>query len=312
MSKEHFPVFLERLKVIVGRERYDQVVQSFSRPDFLSVRINTLKTTCPRMLAELKERRIAFREVPCSAEALILEGIPREELGRMDLIKDGLLYCQSLSSMLPALVLGPAPGERVLDLCAAPGSKTTQMAALMNNEGEIVAVEAVRQRSYKLRVVIEQTGAANVALTVMDGRRFKSERLFDKILVDAPCSSEGRFHLDHPKTCAYWSLRKIREMARKQKGLLLSASRLLKPGGVMVYSTCTFAPEENEGAVDWLLRKTQGALDVEAVDLKDIPHYPCLPEWRGKVFDSRVQKCLRVLPEDGMEGFFITKFVKAI
>lgn len=228
------------------------------------------------------------------------------------MIQKGFLYRQSLSSMLPAIVLDPRPGERVLDLCAAPGSKTTQMAAMMDNTGEIVAVEAIRQRSYKLRAVIEQMGVANVAIMVIDGRRFKSEQLFDKILIDAPCSSEGRFHLDHPKTFAYWSPRKIKEMARKQRGLLLTASRLLKPGGTMVYSTCTFAPEENEGVVDWLLRKTEGTLEVEAMDLKGIPHYPCLGEWQGKVFDPRVQKCLRVLPEDGMGGFFIAKFVKAI
>lgn len=312
MSKEHFPVFLERLKTIVGRERYDQVVQSFSRPDILSVRVNTLKTTRSGIITRLKERNISFREVPWSAEALILEGIPREELGRKDLINDGLLYCQSLSSMLPVLALAPRPGERVLDMCAAPGSKTTQMAAMMNNEGEIVAVEAIRQRSYKLRAVIEQTGAANVAVTVLDGRRFKSEQPFDKILIDAPCSSEGRFHLAHPKTFAYWSPRKIKEMTRKQRGLLLSASRLLKPGGTMVYSTCTFSPEENEGVVDWLLRKTQGSLDVETIDMKDIPHYPCLSQWQEKVFDPRVTKCLRILPADGMEGFFIAKFVSAV
>ncbi len=312
MSKEHFPVFLDRLKAIVGRERYDQVVQSFSSHEILSVRVNTLKRARPQMLEKLKERDISFREIPWSAEALILEGIAREELGGIDLIQKGILYRQSLSSMLPALVLDPRPGERVLDLCAAPGSKTTQMAAMMDNQGEIVAVEAIRQRSYKLRTVVEMMGAANVAIAVMDGRRFKSDLPFDKILIDAPCSSEGRFHLDHPKTFAYWSPRKIREMARKQRGLLLTASRLLKPSGTMVYSTCTFAPEENEGVVDWLLRKTEGTLDVEAVDLKGIPQYPCLAEWQGKVFDPRVTKCLRVLPEDGMEGFFIAKFVRAV
>lgn len=312
MSKEHFPVFLERLKAIVGRERYEPIVQSFSRRDILSVRVNTLKTDRPRMPAELKERHIAFREVPWSAEALILEGVPPEEWGGLDLIQKGFLYRQSLSSMLPALVLDPRPGERVLDLCAAPGSKTTQMAAMMDNQGEIMAVEAIRQRSYKLRAVVGAMGAANVVITVLDGRRFKSGQPFDKILIDAPCSSEGRFHLAHPKTFAYWSPRKIKEMARKQRGLLLSASRLLKPGGTMVYSTCTFAPEENEGVVDWLLRKTEGILEVETVDLKGIPYYPCLGEWQGKGFDPRVQKCLRVLPEDGMEGFFIAKFVKAI
>lgn len=308
MSKEHFPVFLERLKTIVGSEHYDQVVQSFSRPDVLSVRVNTLKTTRSGIIARLKERDISFREVPWSAEALILEGIPREELGRMDFINNGLLYRQSLSSMLPVLVLAPRPGERVLDMCAAPGSKTTQMAALMNNEGEIVAVEAIRGRFYKLKSVLAQCGVTNVATKLTDARRFRSPAFFDRILVDAPCSSEGRFKMDDPETYAYWSPRKIREMVRKQKGLLLHASRLLKPGGTLVYATCTFAPEENEGVVDWLLRKTGGRVSLEPVDFAGIPSYPSLEGWQGKLFDSRVQKCFRVLPGLEMEGFFIARF----
>lgn len=309
MSKEHFPVFLERLKTIVGRERYDQVVESFARPDILSVRINTLKTTRPEVLTKLKERNIAFREVPWSAEALILEGLQRKELGQMDLVNEGLLYRQSLSSMLPALVLAPRPGERVLDMCAAPGSKTTQMAALMRNEGEIVAVEAIRGRFYKLKSVLEQTGATNVATKLTDARRFRPSTFFDRILVDAPCSSEGRFKMDDPETYAYWSPRKIKEMAHKQRGLLLHANRLLKPGGTLVYATCTFAPEENEGVVGWLLRKTGGRLSLGPVHFTGIPNYPAIGGWQGKTFDSRVQDCFRVLPDAEMEGFFIARFI---
>ena len=309
MSKEHFPVFLERLKTIVGNERYDQVIQSFPRPEILSVRVNTLKTTRSEIITRLKERNISFKEVPWSAEALILEGIPREELGRMDLINDGLLYRQSLSSMLPALVLAPRSGERVLDMCAAPGSKTTQMAALMNNEGEIVAVDAIRGRYYRLKSVVVQMGATNVALKLTDARRFRSPVFFDRILVDAPCSSEGRFKTDDPETYAYWSPRKIKEMVRKQRGLLLHAGRLLKPGGVLVYSTCTFAPEENEGVVNWLLRKTDGRLSLEPVDFVGIPGYPPLEGWLERKFDRRVRDCFRILPGAEMEGFFIARFI---
>ena len=308
MSKESFPVFLERLKTIVGNERYGQVVRSFSRPDVLSVRVNTLKTNRCEILAKLKERNITVREVPWSAEALILEGIAREELGRMDLVNDGLLYRQSLSSMLPVLVLAPRSGERVLDMCAAPGSKTTQMAALMRNEGEIVAVEAIRGRYYKLKSVVAQMDATNVALKLTDARRFRSPTLFDRILVDAPCSSEGRFRMSDPDTCAYWSPRKIKEMVRKQRGLLLHASRLLKPGGTLVYATCTFAPEENEGVVDWLLRKTEGRLSLEPVDFVGIPSYPSLEGWLERKFDHRVKNCFRIFPGAEMEGFFIARF----
>jgi len=312
MSEGSLPIFLDRLRTIVGPQRYDQVVESFARPDFLSVRINALKTTRPQMLAKLKERNIAFREVPSSAEALILEGIPREELTRMDLINEGLLYRQSLSSLLPVAVLDPQPGEYVLDLCAAPGSKTTQMAARMNNEGGIVAVEAIRGRYYKLKSVVSQLGAQNVSFKLTDGRRFRCDRLFDRILVDAPCSSESRFRSDQPKTFDYWSPRKIKEMSRKQKGLLLHASRLLKPGGVLVYSTCTFAPEENEAVVDWLIRKTQGALEAVPVNLDGILSYPALREWQGRVFVPQVCCSFRVLPHEGREGFFIAKFRKVI
>ena len=309
MSKEHFPVFLERLKTIVGNEHYDQVVQSFSRPDVLSVRVNTLKTTRSDIITRLKERNISFKEVPWSAEALILEGITREGLGRMDLINDGSLYRQSLSSMLPVLVLAPRPGERVLDMCAAPGSKTTQMAALMRDEGEIIAVEAIRGRFYKLKSVLAQCGATNVAVKLTDARRFRSPVFFDRILVDAPCSSEGRFKMSDPDTYAYWSPRKIKEMVRKQRGLLLHASRLLKPGGTLVYATCTFAPEENEGVVDWLLRKTDGRLSLEPVDFAGIPSYPPLEGWLEREFDRRVRNCFRILPGAEMEGFFIARFI---
>ena len=118
----------------------------------------------------------------------------------------------------------------------------------------------------------------------MDGRRFRvKEQLFDRILVDAPCSSEGRFKYDNPKSYAYWNLRKIKEMAHKQKGLLLNASRLLKPGGVLVYSTCTFAQEENEEVVDWFAKKSQS---------------------------MQFQSMQRIYPDGRMEGFFIAKWHK--
>jgi len=146
-----------------------------------------------------------------------------------------------------------------------------------------------------------------------DARRFsRGVNLFDRILVDAPCSSEGRFKIFEEKTYSYWSPQKIKEMAHKQKELLLSASRLLKPGGLLVYSTCTFAPEENEAMMDWFLQKTNNAF--RAIKLENFPILTsrAVEQWNNKIFDRQVSHCLRVLPHETMEGFFIAKLMRMI
>ncbi len=301
--------FLERLQAILPAGSYESVLQSFSSPPSVSVRINTLKIQRPDVVQALQHEGSAFTPVPWSDSALILGGDEAGGWQNSDLTKSGRIYRQGLSSMLPALALSPQPGERILDMCAAPGSKTTQIAALMQNHGEIVAIEAIRPRFYKLKSVVEQMGAQCVSFKVMDARKFRSNEPFDKILLDVPCSSEGRFRTNDPKSFAYWSLRKIKEMVRKQRGLILNASRLLKPGGVLVYSTCTFAPEENEGVIDWALKKTKGAIETAPVHCEGIKTYPALTEWQGKAFNPGVGNCFRVLPDGVMEGFFIAKLI---
>ncbi|MCK5180289.1 MAG: RsmB/NOP family class I SAM-dependent RNA methyltransferase [Candidatus Omnitrophica bacterium] len=297
--------------MIIPKEYYDRVVKGFFSPRALSVRINTLKTGKGELLEALKKKNIIFKEVSWIDEALVLEGVSPAELGAADLATEGLIYRQGLSSMLPVILLDPHPADDVLDMCAAPGSKATQIAARMNNQGKLVCVEAVRGRYYKLKRVAQLMGAANISFHLTDARKFRSHnQLFDKILVDAPCSSEGRFKADVPKTFAYWSPRKIKEMVRKQKGLLLAASRLLRPGGVLIYSTCTFAPEENEGVVHWLLKKTEGTLEAEKVHVPAVESYPAVTEWKGKAFNEQVKRCLRVLPGEDTEGFFIAGFKK--
>lgn len=299
------PLFLERLERILGNS---SAFEFLEYGKLGTVRVNTIKTNTIHIKEILENKGIYFRIVPWDPQALIVEPgtVPS------DLFEEGLLYSQGLSSLLPVLVLDPKPGDRVLDMCAAPGSKTTQMAALMNKEGLITAIEAVRGRFYRLKSVISLLGAGNVDVKMLDARRYRNPGGFDKILVDAPCSSEGRFRTSDPESYAYWSPRKIKEMVRKQRGLLLSASRLLKPGGVMVYSTCTFAPEENEGVVDWLLRKTAGTLIADRVVLDNVATYPAIEEWEGRTYRQDVRNCVRVLPTKEMEGFFIAKFIRKI
>jgi 16S rRNA (cytosine1407-C5)-methyltransferase len=297
------------LEKIVPREHFAGVLETFSRPDILTVRVNTLKKSVDEVCELFRNEGIGFSCVPWSSSTLIMEGVPKERLTAHALLREGNVYFQALSSMLPAIVLDPKPGERVLDLCAAPGSKTTQMSALMENKGEVVAVEVVKSRFFKLKAVCQLMGASNVRCKLTDGRRLRDDAGFDRILVDAPCSSEGRFKTFDKESVGYWSLRKIKEMAHKQKGLLLSASRLLKPSGSLVYSTCTFSPEENEAVVDWFLRKAEG-FSVEPVRIQGVQAYPCLTEWEGRGFSPEVRKAFRVLPGDTMNGFFIVSFRK--
>lgn len=301
--------FLERLKMILPQEVWGPAMESFSRAGPLSVRINTLKADRQEILSHLEQNKIQFKTIPWYQDALTIENFDQKQLGETTPVKNGLIYSQGLSSMLPVLALDPQPNEKILDMCAAPGSKTTQMAAHMRNQGSILAVEAIKDRYYRLRSVVTLLGAKMIDCKIMDARRLRFEgEYFDRILVDAPCSSDGRFKIANPKTFAFWSPRKIREMVQKQRGLLMTASHLLKPGGDLVYSTCTFAPEENEGVVNWLLRKTKVSLEVVPLEFSGIKTYPAINQWQGKEFDQRVKHCLRVLPDDKMEGFFIAKF----
>ncbi len=305
-------LFIERLKNIIPVDRYDSVLASFISPLAFAIRVNTLKMRTADAVALLKGLGgITARVHPSVGDVLIIGAADRDRLRDLEQFTDGRLYWQSPSSVLPACLLDPVARDRVLDLCAAPGSKTTQMAAMMQNQGEITAVEVVKGRFFKLKSVCALTGAENVKCLLKDGRRFRPpEGLFDKVLVDAPCSSEGRFDINDKKSFGYWSPHKIKEMAHKQKGLLLNAGRCVKPGGVLVYSTCTFAPEENEAVVDWFLKKSEGEFALEVFDLPGVPRYPALKNYERREYKQDLLACWRVLPDGVFSGFFMAKFRK--
>lgn len=302
--------FINRLKQIVPVDRYEYILQSFGGEKAIAFRINT---THPRekVLQRITQSGLCVEEVPWFSQAFVIkDGGNLDELKNLE--GEGAVYRQGLSSLLVPVILNPRPAEIILDTCAAPGSKTTQISQMMDNTGEIVAVEGVRQRLFKLKSVIQLQGAGNIKTVLMDARKYRPQGLeFDKILVDAPCSSEGRFDPADKKSFAYWSLRKIREMRKKQKGILLNAARWLKPGGVLIYSTCTFAPEENEQVVDWFLRKGKGRFFTEKIFPSEFPGvkaYPAVEAWGDMTFSPEVSNSLRVMPGPLMDGFFITKF----
>ena len=274
-------------------------------------RVNTLKGSVEEALAGLSERKIDFKRVDFCPYAFIVEKSVGGDLLKSDLASEGRIYAQGLESIVPVMVLDPKPGEKVLDLCAAPGSKTSQIAMHMQNKGYLKANEPIRDRLYRLKAVLQLTGA-QAQISSTDGRRLQEHgALYDRILVDAPCSCEGRFNAGDPKSFGYWSVRKIKEMSHKQKGLLLNASRMLRPGGVLVYATCTFAPEENEEVVDWFLRKSEDHFEPIPIKLEGVSSYPCLSQWQKRSYDARVSAALRILPDERMEGFFIAKFINS-
>jgi len=244
-------------------------------------------------------------------------GIGSEQLSPGELGKSiehllGYYYVQEMSSMLSIIALKPKPNEFMFDLCAAPGSKTTQAAAEMKNTGTIIANDKAIDRLTILASNLERCGVSNTILTKKDGVQLCNglkgknwEKKFDKILVDAPCSGEGTLRTS-PKTFLMWNLDAIKSMSRVQKKLVASALPLLKKGGEFLYSTCTHTPEEDEEVVDFILKNFP--VEIEKVELP-IKSRPGITEWNEKVFDERVKFAHRIYPQDNnTEGFFLAKF----
>ena len=223
----------------------------------------------------------------------------------------GLIYPMNPSSVLPVLALDLQPGQEVLDLAAAPGGKTLVMACAMENQGRIAAVEVVKGRFHRLRANLLRCGVSIAQCYLDDGRRTgrKTGPRFDRVLLDAPCSSEARIRLDEPATYAHWSPRKVKEMVRKQRGLIRSAFAALKPGGTLVYSTCSFSVEENERIVDGLLTAEPEAR-VETFSVDGPSTMPGLVRWRTRELDASLAATLRVLPDNLWDGFYLAKIVK--
>lgn len=305
--------FTNRLEKIVVPAAFGLVMAAFSSDRPTTFRVNTLKTTAAVLRESLNRQGFETKDVDWYPDAFILENKSLRELSETAEYKTGQLYVQSLSSMLPPLILDPKPGEKVLDIAAAPGSKTTQMAGIMENKGQITANDASRIRIYRLEANLKLQGATIARITHEDARAVwqKSPEYYDKTLVDVPCSMEGRFISSDPKSYQDWSVKKVRELSRLQRWILRSAVSATKPGGTIVYSTCTLSPEENEEVIDWLLKKEKGNVVLSSITMGSLSFDPVISSWEGKTYDPTLQRTARIYPSNYMEGFYIAKLKKA-
>lgn len=298
--------FVEELYESFSPLTVDKILQGMTDDRYLTLRVNTLKYNIQDLMRLFKEKNIKFERVPYYSDSLIIKNVKEKDIQKLDIYEKGYVYFQSLSSMVPPLVLNPKPGEKVLDMTSAPGSKTTQMACMMKNEGYILANELDKIRCERLKYNVKMQGASIVE--VINGRGEKLgdnyEGQFDKVLLDAPCSGEGRFVATNPMTYRGWSKRTVNDLVKLQKKLFLSGFKALKPGGILVYSTCTINKDENEFILDWALKNLDVKLENIDVEIKDaIPGF-------NEGLDKDISKSIKILPSKVMEGFFVSKFVK--
>ncbi len=302
---------LERLEQLYSENELQTILQAFMNKPLPSFRTNTLKATAGEVEELLQQQGFELEKVQWYPDAFILHNKSIRDLTATDLYMTGALYIQNLSSMIPALVMDPKPNEKILDLTAAPGSKTTQIASLMKNSGELTANDLSYKRLYKLKENISHAGVTNAKVLNLPGESFwkRLPEYFDRTLVDVPCSMEGRIKSDDPKTYKDWSTKKIKQLSKLQKYLLRSAISATKVGGIIIYSSCTLSPEENEEVIEWVVEKANGAVSVEKINLRGLQLEDGLRSWKNKEFKN-AHNCARVLPSEKMEGFFIAKLIK--
>jgi NOL1/NOP2/sun family putative RNA methylase len=295
--------FKDRYSKLTDWDSFKEYSLSFLRR---SIRINTLKISIDNLKKRLKDWGLA--PIPwCKEGFWIKHKEGRRDIGNTLEHSMGYIYVQEAASMIPPIVLDPKPGEAILDMCASPGSKASQIGQYMENKGVLVANDFKGIRLSPLGINLQRCGVTNNIITLMKGEYIKGVE-FDRILVDAPCSGTGTIRKSL-KTLKIWNPNMVKKIAGQQRRLIANAFSLLKKGGTMVYSTCSLEPEENEGIIDWFLEQNPDA-KVEEIKL-DIKRSEPVTEFEGKQYNPEVKKTLRIWPQDNdTEGFFVAKIVK--
>lgn len=338
-AKSKLPMdFINELYNNYSEKNADKILKGMCKERYTTLRVNTLKSTIDEVKKVFDENDVQYEifslvtnEVKQNKNTLKLnekefnmETIEKEEkysfynnafiiknkkendLQKLEIYKQGKIYIQSLSSMIPPLILDIKKNDNILDMASAPGSKTTEMAAITNNTGKIIANEIDKIRLEKLNYNVKMQGATNVEIINFDGANlYKNyQEKFDKVLLDTPCSGEGRFQINNPKSYSKWSNNLVNELTEIQKKLIESAIMCCKKGGTIVYSTCTLNKEENEKIIDYALKNFNVKLDEIKINVEN------KVKGNTKGIDKEISKTLKIIPNENFEGFYLAKLIK--
>lgn len=292
--EKQIPQFLKDLLIEqYGEEISSKIENGYKAQRPVTLRVNNLKTSLEKAKEKLDEAQIEYETISWYEKALIIKNVREEEIRNLEIYENGEIYLQSLSSMLPPIILEPKAGENILDMTAAPGGKTTEIAALTENKAYITACEKNKIRAERLKFNLQKQGVKSANIMVEDARKLSDYFSFDKILLDAPCSGSGTENIFDKN----FSKELVERSVKFQEELLSKALKILKPGGEMVYSTCSILKQENEKVLERVLSK--GNAQIEPITVQDI-----------EVLPSKIAGTITVCPTENYEGFFVAKIKK--
>lgn len=297
--KQNIPNFLyEMLLEQYGKDITNKIIEGYSKVRPVTLRANTIKTDIEQVKNNLIKEGINFKDVSWNKDVLIIENVREDEIKKLKIYENGEIYLQSLSSMIPPIILEPKNEENILDMAAAPGGKTTQIAAITQNGAMITACEKNKIRAERLKYNLEKQGVRCANVMVEDARKLDDFFAFDKILLDAPCSGSGTIDSNKVNLEKTFTKDLVDRSVKTQEELLRKALKILKPGKEMIYSTCSILKQENENLLKKVLQKSNAKIVPIQKDW-DIPQLPV-----------SIEGTICVCPTELYEGFFVAKIKK--
>lgn len=290
------PQFLKgKIEKEYGLEILNKIETGFIEEKPVTLRVNTIKSNAEKVKIELEKNNIEYEIVEWNKSAFIIKNVKEEEIRKLDIYNNGEIYLQSLSSMIPAIIIDPKERENILDMTAAPGGKTSQIAAIANNKVFLTACEKNKIRLDRLQYNMQKQGVKNINIMQEDSRKLSNYFSFDKILLDAPCSGSGTENIFNSN----FTEELIKRSCKTQEELLTKALSILKHGGEMVYSTCSILKEENEEILNKVLKKFK----AQIVPIQIPKEIPVLP--------TSIDGVATICPTKLYEGFFVAKILLA-